>query len=262
MSTVPPSGPPEPATLDLAVIGNCTVSALIDSRARIVWCCMPRMDGDPVFYALVDWPMAPGRTARWAWRSKALRARNSATTTPPQYSACASTTPMEWASKSRTLLRVSRSGPHLSSRTAGAPDLSPPGPPASAHHRPSAQRLGGNATHTHPRQQPPALLVGACATLRLTTNAPLTYIVDGGEKTWFSLFGPVSTKYPPGALVQDLVRRDRGDGARFRGADRPLLALLDATPGLAARVAGGGHPFGDHAQAMLSTRKPVPSSPR
>lgn len=31
-----------PATLDLALIGNCTISALIDSRGSIVWCCMPR----------------------------------------------------------------------------------------------------------------------------------------------------------------------------------------------------------------------------
>jgi hypothetical protein len=36
------------------MIGNCTISALIDAQARIVWCCMPRFDGDPFFYALID----------------------------------------------------------------------------------------------------------------------------------------------------------------------------------------------------------------
>jgi GH15 family glucan-1,4-alpha-glucosidase len=41
------------ANLNLARIGNCAVSALIDSRGRIVWCCMPRFDGDPVFHALL-----------------------------------------------------------------------------------------------------------------------------------------------------------------------------------------------------------------
>jgi GH15 family glucan-1,4-alpha-glucosidase len=41
------------ASLDLAVIGNCEVAALIDSRARIVWMCLPRPDGDPVFSALL-----------------------------------------------------------------------------------------------------------------------------------------------------------------------------------------------------------------
>lgn len=40
-------------TLDLAPIGNCAVSALIDRQARFVWSCMPRPDGDPIFCALV-----------------------------------------------------------------------------------------------------------------------------------------------------------------------------------------------------------------
>jgi GH15 family glucan-1,4-alpha-glucosidase len=40
--------------LDLAVIGNCEVAALIDSGASIVWGCLPRMDADPVFCALLD----------------------------------------------------------------------------------------------------------------------------------------------------------------------------------------------------------------
>ena len=43
-----------PANLNLGLIGNCTISALIDSQARLVWCCMPRFDADPVFHALVD----------------------------------------------------------------------------------------------------------------------------------------------------------------------------------------------------------------
>lgn len=40
--------------LDLAVIGNCTFSALVDKQARIVWSCMPHFDGDPVFCSLVN----------------------------------------------------------------------------------------------------------------------------------------------------------------------------------------------------------------
>ncbi|MEW5965236.1 MAG: glycoside hydrolase family 15 protein [Pseudomonadota bacterium] len=42
--------------LDLGLIGNCCVSALVDSRARIVWFCLPRFDGDPVFHALLGGP--------------------------------------------------------------------------------------------------------------------------------------------------------------------------------------------------------------
>ncbi|HQS90439.1 glycoside hydrolase family 15 protein, partial [Polaromonas sp.] len=41
-------------SLSLGVIGNCAFSALIDARGRIVWCCLPRFDGDPVFNALLQ----------------------------------------------------------------------------------------------------------------------------------------------------------------------------------------------------------------
>ena len=40
-------------SLDLALIGNCTVGALIDARADIVWGCFPRFDGDPTFCSLL-----------------------------------------------------------------------------------------------------------------------------------------------------------------------------------------------------------------
>ena len=40
--------------LDLFPIGNCAVSALIDRQGRFVWACAPRVDGDPVFSALMD----------------------------------------------------------------------------------------------------------------------------------------------------------------------------------------------------------------
>jgi pentatricopeptide repeat protein len=42
------------ASLDLAPIGNCAVSALIDRDGRFVWGCVPRVDGDPAFSALLN----------------------------------------------------------------------------------------------------------------------------------------------------------------------------------------------------------------
>ncbi|MCC7273372.1 MAG: glycoside hydrolase family 15 protein [Alphaproteobacteria bacterium] len=42
------------ANLDLGVIGNSVVSALVDRAGRIVWFCFPRLDGDPVFCSLLD----------------------------------------------------------------------------------------------------------------------------------------------------------------------------------------------------------------
>ena len=40
-------------SLDLWPIGNCQVSALIDTSGQFVWGCVPRVDGDPFFSALI-----------------------------------------------------------------------------------------------------------------------------------------------------------------------------------------------------------------
>jgi GH15 family glucan-1,4-alpha-glucosidase len=42
------------SSLDLAVIGNSRIGALIDPNASVVWMCVPRFDGDPVFCSLLD----------------------------------------------------------------------------------------------------------------------------------------------------------------------------------------------------------------
>ena len=42
------------ADLDLAVVGNCQIAALIDRRGSLVWGCFPRFDGDPVFCSLLS----------------------------------------------------------------------------------------------------------------------------------------------------------------------------------------------------------------
>jgi GH15 family glucan-1,4-alpha-glucosidase len=45
--------------LDLAVVGNCQIAALLDRRARYVWACVPRFDGDPTFCSLLSGNGAP-----------------------------------------------------------------------------------------------------------------------------------------------------------------------------------------------------------
>ena len=42
------------ATLDLALIGNGTIGALIDPAGEITWACFPRFDGDPMFCSLLQ----------------------------------------------------------------------------------------------------------------------------------------------------------------------------------------------------------------
>ena len=41
-------------TLDLGIVGNCCIGALSDGKGRIVWCCFPRFDSDPVFCDLLN----------------------------------------------------------------------------------------------------------------------------------------------------------------------------------------------------------------
>lgn len=40
--------------LELWPIGNCQISALIDRVGAVVWSCIPRVDGDPVFCSLLN----------------------------------------------------------------------------------------------------------------------------------------------------------------------------------------------------------------
>ncbi|MBI4289966.1 MAG: glycoside hydrolase family 15 protein [Betaproteobacteria bacterium] len=41
------------SSLDLALIGNGTIGALVDPAGEIVWACFPRFDGDPAFCSLM-----------------------------------------------------------------------------------------------------------------------------------------------------------------------------------------------------------------
>ena len=42
------------SNLDLGLVGNGSFGALLDARARVVWCCLPAFDGDPAFCALLQ----------------------------------------------------------------------------------------------------------------------------------------------------------------------------------------------------------------
>lgn len=53
-SASPAAAGPHADSLNLGLIGNCAISALVDGQARMLWCCLPRFDGDPVFNALLQ----------------------------------------------------------------------------------------------------------------------------------------------------------------------------------------------------------------
>ncbi len=52
--------------LDLAPIGNCASSALVDRNGAFVWACVPRIDGDPMFCALLSGE-DPAKVKRGVW---------------------------------------------------------------------------------------------------------------------------------------------------------------------------------------------------
>ena len=54
------------SSLDLALVGNGAIGALIDTGATVVWCCFPRFDGDPVFGSLLGGDSRPDRTGSFA----------------------------------------------------------------------------------------------------------------------------------------------------------------------------------------------------
>jgi len=45
--------------LNLALIGNCQIAALLDGDASITWYCVPRLDSDPVFSSLLAGDQEP-----------------------------------------------------------------------------------------------------------------------------------------------------------------------------------------------------------
>jgi GH15 family glucan-1,4-alpha-glucosidase len=43
----------DPVSLELGVIGNCNVAALVDRAGKISWMCYPRLDANPMFCSLI-----------------------------------------------------------------------------------------------------------------------------------------------------------------------------------------------------------------
>ncbi len=157
--------------LDLALIGNSCVAALVDQQARIVWWCFPLFDGDPVFSRLVERRRREGllrRHASWAevdgialrpqhrdCRDDPHRARTARSCGSP-ISRHAST-----ASSARFIRRRSFGG---WSRWPGMPRIAIRVRPTHNYGRPTSNAVVGS---NHIRY------VGGPHVVRLTTDAPL-----------------------------------------------------------------------------------------
>jgi GH15 family glucan-1,4-alpha-glucosidase len=194
MNTTRQTIPPPGANLDLAMIGNCTISALVDRQARMVWCCMPRFDGDPVFYALIDSADGVGRDGTMAVE---LENFSHAEQSYDHATAIVRTRLFDTAGMAveivdfapRFLLRDRMFRPAQLVRRVS---------PLRGHPRVRfivrPRSDWGASVPSQTRGSNHLRFCGAGDTLRLTTNAPLSYVI---EETWVSLFAPISMLLGP-----------------------------------------------------------------
>jgi GH15 family glucan-1,4-alpha-glucosidase len=190
------------ASLNLGLIGNCAVSALIDPVGRIVWFCVPRFDGDPVFHALLDSPDGYERDGTWQIELEGLERQEQAYEpgtavlctrlyddrggvveirdfAPRFYKFGRPLRPMQLVRRVRALV--------------GRPRIRVVLRPRARWGSQEPQRTRGS---NHIR------FVGPDMTLRLTTNAPLTYVLD---ETPFSLDGPISFLLGPDETLEGAI---------------------------------------------------------
>jgi hypothetical protein len=193
MTNAPPL-PRQPATLELAPIGNCTVSALVDQSGSIVWCCMPRFDSSPVFDALLQsaqgLPLDGAMTVELESLARIEQAYDPGT---------AIVRTRLWDDSGNGIETVDFVPRFLTRDRVFRPaQLVRRVRPLAGHPRvrfvvrPSGDWGATLPTLTrgshHLRYNLPGL------TLRLNTSVPLTYLIDG---TWFTLQAPVSLLLGP-----------------------------------------------------------------
>jgi GH15 family glucan-1,4-alpha-glucosidase len=184
----------ECASLDLALIGNCAISALLDRRARIVWSCMPRFDGDPVFCALLDSAQGVGLDG-----TMAVELENFARS-EQRYDEGTAIVRTRLFDASGMGIEIVDFAPRFleRDRVFRPAQLVRRVRPLSGHPRVrfivrprndwGANEPGRTRGSNHLR------FIGTSGTLRLTTSVPLTYVI---AETWVSLHGPVSMLLGP-----------------------------------------------------------------
>ena len=193
MTPLPPS-PPKPATLELAPIGNCTVSALVDQGGSIVWCCMPRFDSPPVFDALLQ--SARGLPLDGAM---SVELENLARIEQAYDPGTAIVRTRLWDDSGNGIETVDFAPRFLTRDRVFRPaQLVRRVRPLTGHPRvrfvvrPTGDWGANLPTLTRGSHHLRYVLPGC--TLRLNTSVPLTYLIDS---TWFTLQSPVSLLLGP-----------------------------------------------------------------
>jgi len=190
--------------LDLGLIGNCCIAALVDAQARILWCCLPRLDGDPVFNGLLNQDAAgePAPDGLFAVdldglaRSTQRYEDNTAVLRTVLESADgARLEVVDFAPRYRRHDRMFRPASlvRLLRPLEGAPRIRLRLRPTFDY---GAQRPAITRGSNHMR------MVGPEFTLRLTTNAPVSFVVD---ETWFLLEEPLTLLLGPDESLAEPV---------------------------------------------------------
>jgi GH15 family glucan-1,4-alpha-glucosidase len=190
--------------LDLAPIGNCAISALVDRQGRVVWCCAPRVDSDPFFSQLLSGGEPAEDTAQGLWAVEMV----AVTTTTQAYlrntavlrtqltdEHGASLEVLDFAPRFRLFDRGYRPAAfiRLIRPVTGAPRIRIRlRPTADWGRNPAPSTSGSN----HIRY------VGADVTMRLTTTAPVSHIAD--ERV-FRLEAPIAMFLGPDEPFQGEV---------------------------------------------------------
>ena len=203
---------PHQPTLDLAVLGNCSWAGLIDAEARLVWACLPRFDSDPVFCALLDETVGEEgvfaiELLDLAESEQSYDGHTAILKTTLRDSRGSAIEIRDFAPRFTNYGRVFR--PTMIMRTvtplAGEPRIRIALRPRGNYGQdPAATTRGSN----HIRY------ITEGITLRLTTDAPLSYIEDGTPFTLGQpihlILGPDETwKDPIAATVADYEERTR-----------------------------------------------------
>ncbi|MDK9726274.1 MAG: glycoside hydrolase family 15 protein [Sterolibacteriaceae bacterium MAG5] len=193
-------------TLDLGLIGNCTVGALIDGRAEMNWACLPRFDGDAAFCSLLRERGAHGEADDFGYfaidladfeRAEQEYLDNTAVLVTRLYDRHGGAVEVtDFAPRFRhygrlfrpmTLVRIVR-------RLAGSPRIAVRLRPASDY---GAQRPGTTWGSHHVRY-----LMGSGLVLRLTTDASITAVL---QETPFFLEDTVTLILGPDESLHEAV---------------------------------------------------------
>ncbi len=184
--------PPRPShDLDLAPIGNCTVSALVDRQGRFVWACAPRVDSDPFFSNLLTGapPEAPDARGMWSIEAENLcqtsqaYLRNTAILrTELTCSDGGALEIIDFCPRYRRLGRVYR--PTAFVRIVRPLSCAPR---IRVRLKPTADWGARIADHTSGSNH--IRYLGSDVTLRLSTNCPVTHVTEGRT---FRLEGPLA----------------------------------------------------------------------